>query len=57
MMNLYEKNPDIAKPYMERMASNLDLAVRGRVKESAGFKIRDIQKKWKPWTKRRTRVA
>lgn len=36
--------PDIAKPYMERMAQLADLAYEGRAKESAEFKITDIKK-------------
>lgn len=42
--DLHALKPDIAKPYMERMAQLSDLANEGRAKESAQFKITDIKK-------------
>jgi len=42
--DLHTLKPDIAKPYMQRMAELSDLAYEGRAKESAEFKITDIKK-------------
>ncbi|KAK1756785.1 hypothetical protein QBC47DRAFT_443410 [Echria macrotheca] len=41
--DLYDKKPDIARQYMEKISQLSSLAAEGREKESAGYKIDDFK--------------
>lgn len=41
--DLYDKNPDIARPYMQKISELSKLAAEGREKESAGYKIQNYK--------------